>query len=134
MQQEPDQPAPATPPGSVTTALATTLRAKRDGRLHMVDGVYALVPFVSGAYGWPEDEMAAQFPSLLENDGYFVVNSSNAVITSVYDPVGPHARDPLCWPYWATCGGCRRTSSPSTSSTFSATRASATTASSSAPA
>ena len=88
--------------GGANLTLATTLRAKRDGRLHMIDGVYALVPFISGAYGWPEDQMTAQFPSLLENDGYFVVNSSNAVVASAYDPDGSHARDPLCWPYWAS--------------------------------
>jgi len=68
----------------------------------MIDGVYALVPFISGAYGWAEDQMAAQFPSLLENDGYFVVNSSNAVLASVYDPGGSNGRNPLCWPSWAS--------------------------------
>lgn len=88
--------------GGANLTLATTMRAKREGRLHMIDGVYALIPFVSGAYGWPEDQMAARFPSLLENDGYFVVNSANAVLASVYDPDGSNARNPLCWPSWAS--------------------------------
>ncbi len=87
--------------GGGNLTLATTLRAKREHRLHMIDGVYALVPFISDAYGWTQDQMAAKFPSLVENDGYFVVNSSNAVIASVYDPDGSHTRNPLCWPSWA---------------------------------
>lgn len=88
--------------GGANLSLATTLRAKREDRLHMIDGVYALVPFISGAYGWAEDEMAARFPSLLENDGYFVENSANAVLASVYDPDGSNTRNPLCWPSWAS--------------------------------
>ena len=88
--------------GGANLSLATTLRAKRDSRLHMIDGVYVLVPYISGAYGWPEDQMAERFPSLLENDGYFVINSSNAVLASVYDPTGSNARNSLCWPSWAS--------------------------------
>ena len=88
--------------GGANLSLATTLRAKRESRLHMIDGVYVLVPFISGAYDWPQEEMAARFPSLLENDGYFVVNSSNAVLASVYDPTRSNARNPLCWPSWAS--------------------------------
>lgn len=44
---------------------------------------------------------ATRFPSLLENDGYFIDNSRGAVVASVYDPTGAHDRDPLCWPSWA---------------------------------
>lgn len=88
--------------GGANLSLATTLRAKRESRLHMIDGVYVLVPYISGAYGWSDSQMAEQFPSLLENDGYFVVNSANAVLVSVYDPTGANARNPLCWPSWAS--------------------------------
>ena len=88
--------------GGANLSLAATLKAKRDGRLEMIDGVYAMVPFISGAYGWPEEQRAAELPSLLENDGYFVNCSLSAVIASLYDPDGAHTKDPLCWPYWAS--------------------------------
>lgn len=88
--------------GGGTLSLATTIKAKRDGRPQMVDGVYAMVPFISGAYRWPDREKAAELPSLLENDGYFTDCSIAAVIASVYDPSGENSRNPLCWPYWAT--------------------------------
>lgn len=87
--------------GGANLSLATTLRAKREGRLDRIDGVYVMVPFISGAYGWPDEQLAAELPSLLENDGYFVTGSVNAVVASVYDVDGSHSRDPLCWPYFA---------------------------------
>ena len=88
--------------GGANLSLATTIKAKRDGRLPMIDGVYAMVPCISGAYGWPDEDKGAQFPSLLENDGYFVNCSLNAVTASLYDPSGSNSRNPLCWPYWAS--------------------------------
>lgn len=88
--------------GGGNLTLATAIRAKREDRLHMIDGVYALVPFISGAWGRPAEENLAEFPSVVENDGYFITNAINAVIVSVYDPGGANARNPLCWPYWAT--------------------------------
>ncbi|PWA08784.1 alpha/beta hydrolase [Pueribacillus theae] len=88
--------------GGANLALATTIKAKREGRLDAIDGVYALVPYISGAYDWNYEDMAAEFPSLLENDGYFVNNLMNKVAASVYDPDGLNANNPLCWPYWAT--------------------------------
>lgn len=88
--------------GGANLALATTIKAKHDGRLTTIDGVYALVPFISGAYSWSDEDKAEEFPSLLENDGYFVTNTMNELVVSVYDPDGTNARNPLCWPYWAT--------------------------------
>jgi acetyl esterase len=69
----------------------------------MVDGAYAMVPFVSGAYRWPDREKAAELPWLLENDGYFndCAIAEEPLIASVYDPGGEHSRNPLCSPYWA---------------------------------
>ena len=34
----------------------------------MIDGVYAMVPYISGAYADPPPEL----PSLVENEGYFL--------------------------------------------------------------
>jgi acetyl esterase/lipase len=87
--------------GGANLSLATTLKAKRDGRLSMIDGVYAMVPYISGAYGWSEEDRLRELPSLVENDGYFIGCAITDVMVSVYDPDRSHSRDPLCWPYWA---------------------------------
>jgi acetyl esterase len=88
--------------GGANLALATALRAKRAGRLGIIDGVYAIAPCISGAYGWADGQKFAQLPSLLENDGYVVNSALCAVVASLDDPDGSDACDPLRWPYWAT--------------------------------
>jgi acetyl esterase/lipase len=88
--------------GGGNLTLATTLKAKRDGTLHMIDGVYALVPYISGVYGRSEAERLAELPSLVENDGYFISCALCALMVEVYDPGAAHSSDPLCWPYFAT--------------------------------
>jgi acetyl esterase len=88
--------------GGGNLTLATTLKAKRDGNLHMIDGVYALVPYISGAYGWSEADRLRELPSLVENDGYFISCALSALMVEVYDPGAAHSHDPLCWPYFAT--------------------------------
>ena len=59
--------------GGANLALATTLRAKRAGRLGVIDGVYALAVHL-GRLRLVGAHKFAHLPSLLENDGY-VVNS-----------------------------------------------------------
>lgn len=88
--------------GGANLSLATTLKAKQDGHLAMIDGVYAMVPYISGAYGWSEEDRRRELPSLVENDGYFIGCAITDVMVSVYDPDRSHSRDPLCWPYWAS--------------------------------
>ncbi len=85
-------------PGGGNLTLATTLKAKRDGNLGMIDGVYAMCPYISGAYASPPAELT----SLYENDGYFLDVSSMGALARVYDPTGAHATDPLAWPYHAS--------------------------------
>jgi acetyl esterase len=82
--------------GGGNLTLATALRAKRDGGLHMIDGVYAMVPYISGAYADPPPEL----PSLVENQDYFLGSALMPVMASLYDE-GEHATDPLAWPYYA---------------------------------
>lgn len=88
--------------GGGNLSLATTLKAKRDGCIQMIDGVCALVPYISGIYGRPEAERAAELPSLVENDGYLESCAGMDVAAYVYDPGSEHTTDPLCWPYHAT--------------------------------
>jgi acetyl esterase len=83
--------------GGGNLSLATTLKAKRDGHLDRIDGVYAQVPFIYGAYDSPGPEL----PSLVENEGYFINPSMMTLMSATYDPTGEHARNPLAWPYFA---------------------------------
>jgi acetyl esterase len=84
--------------GGGNLSLAVTLKAKQDNRLAQIDGVYALCPYIYGAWAQPSKEL----PSLYENDGYLINCSLMAVLASVYDPENHNATNPLCWPYWAT--------------------------------
>ncbi len=84
--------------GGGNLTLATALKAKRDGLAAGIDGVYAMCPYISGAYASQPSELA----SLHENDGYFLSCRMMGGLAKVYDPTGDHATDPLAWPYHAT--------------------------------
>ncbi|GAA2073133.1 hypothetical protein GCM10009725_01700 [Aeromicrobium tamlense] len=88
--------------GGGNLAIATTLLAKRRGRLSAIDGVYASIPYISGGYGWDHERRLAELPSLVENDGYFIENGGMALLVRAYDPSGEHAEDPIAWPYFAS--------------------------------
>lgn len=83
--------------GGGNLALATTLRARRDGRLARIDGVYAQCPYISGVYASPPPEL----PSLHENDGYFIANDTMGYFVEAYDPGGANLTNPLAWPWHA---------------------------------
>jgi acetyl esterase/lipase len=83
--------------GGGNLTLATALRARRDGNVDAIDGVYAQCPYISGMYA----EQPAELTSLRENDGYFLERWLMAVNASIYDPEGRHTDDPLAWPYHA---------------------------------
>ena len=68
--------------GGGNLTLATTLKAKRDGHLDLIDGVYAQCPYISNAYESP----VAELTSLFENDGYFLSCEQMGVMAMVYDP------------------------------------------------
>ncbi len=88
--------------GGANLALATALKAKREGRIAAIDGVYAMVPYISGGYGWSDERKAAELPSLLENDSYFINCAMMDLLVALYDPQRAHAEDPLAWPYFAS--------------------------------
>ena len=68
--------------GGGNLALATCLRAKREGRLNQVAGVYALCPYIYGAWEQPNKELV----SLVENDGYLIDVKTTPVLAAAYDP------------------------------------------------
>lgn len=88
--------------GGGNLVLATALKAKREGRLGRIAGVYASVPFVSGGYAWPTERKLRELPSLVENDGYFLNCQLFDLIVAAYDPTGANTENPLAWPYFAT--------------------------------
>jgi len=68
-----------------------------------IDGVYAIVPYISGGYGWTTKRHLQELPSLVECDGYFLNVKGMAVMASVYTPPSHKtAENPLAWPYFAT--------------------------------
>jgi len=84
--------------GGGNLTLATTLKAKRDGELGLIAGVYAQCPYISGSYGAPLPELT----SLFENDGYFLSCEQMGVMAMLYDPTLESASNPLAWPYHAS--------------------------------
>ena len=88
--------------GGANLVLATALKAKREGYLDAINGVYAMVPYISGGYGWTDIRKLRELPSMIENDGYFLNCAMMDVIVAVYDPDSENTENPLAWPYFAT--------------------------------
>jgi acetyl esterase len=84
--------------GGGNLTLAVTHKAKRDGQLELIDGAYAMCPYISNEW----DTKPAQLVSLHENDGYFISCDTMSILARLYDPSGANATDPTCWPYRAT--------------------------------
>ena len=84
--------------GGANLSLAVALKAKREGRVHEVDGVYALCPYISNAYANKRPELQ----SLYENDGLYTPLAVVAATAIAYDPNGENATNPLAWPYHAS--------------------------------
>ncbi len=84
--------------GGGNLSVATALKAKQDGWIDEIGGVYAQCPYVSGAYADPPAELT----SLFENDGYFLDVENMGALAKAYDPDGVNATNPLAWPIHAT--------------------------------
>lgn len=84
--------------GGGNLSLAVCVKAKKDNRLAHINGVYALCPYIYGAWA----QKSKDLPSLVENNDYLINCSLMEVFASVYDPENKNATNPLCWPYWAT--------------------------------
>lgn len=79
--------------GGGNLAIATTLKAKQEGWSDQIGGVYAMCPYISGAYANPPTELL----SLHENNGYMMDCAMMAVLAKVYDPDAANATNPLAW-------------------------------------
>ncbi len=88
--------------GGANLACATALKANREGWVKDIAGVYGLVPYISNAYGWPEEKLLKELPSMVENNGYFLERPASTFMAYFYTPNDKDSVDPLAWPYHAT--------------------------------
>lgn len=87
--------------GGGNLAIATALKANREGWMEAIDGVYAIAPYISGAaWGWTKEQQLAKLPSLIECEGYRF--SPTMGLAKYYSPEEADMTNPLAWPYWAT--------------------------------
>lgn len=88
--------------GGANLSIATAIKAKRDGWVSSIDGVYACVPYVSCGWEWSKERRMKELPSTIENDGYFLHTSSMACMGHYYTPSDADKKNPLAWPYHAS--------------------------------
>lgn len=84
--------------GGGNLSIATTMKARQEGWLDAIDGVYAMCPYISGGYENPPEELV----SLRENDGYMLEGPMMDALVRAYDPTGAHRFNPLAWPWHAS--------------------------------
>jgi acetyl esterase/lipase len=79
--------------GNLTLALG--MKLKREGRLQLAKGLYALAPYIAGF--WPQE----RFPSSTDNNGIFITLDGNRGQMG-YGIEAFDAQDPLAWPGFAS--------------------------------
>jgi acetyl esterase len=80
--------------GGGNLALALAIKARREGWVDEIAGVYAQCPYILGTW----DEPPAELHSLWENDKYWLDRALFPLLAEVYDPEGGNVDDPTCWP------------------------------------
>ena len=84
--------------GGGNLSIAVALKAKAEGWVDDISGVYSQCPYISNLYHAPP----AELPSLVENDDYFLnVGQQMATLAIPYDPDRSNVTNPLAWPYHA---------------------------------
>ena len=81
--------------GGGNLSLATALRLRREGKLDLIRGVYALCPFIAGH--WPQE----RYPSSIENNG-ILLDLHNNTFALAYGIEELEKQNPLAWPGFAT--------------------------------
>jgi acetyl esterase len=84
--------------GGGNLTLTVAHKAKREGWLSEIAGLYAQCPYLSNRWNEAPDEL----PSLRECDGYFIGLKGLALMGSIYDPTGEHANDATAFAGMAT--------------------------------
>ncbi len=81
--------------GGGNLTLATGLRLKQEGQLHLIQGLYALCPYIAGI--WPLEEN----PSSTENNGILLdLHNNNGAMAYGIEEL--ERRNPLAWPGFCT--------------------------------
>jgi acetyl esterase/lipase len=80
--------------GGANLALALPIKARREGWVDEIAGVYAQCPYILGSW----DKPPAELHSLWENDKYWLDKALFPLLAEVYDPEGRNSDDPTCWP------------------------------------
>ncbi len=81
--------------GGGNLTLATGLKLKQDGDIGLITGLYALCPYIAGA--WPQE----QYPSSIENNG-LLLDLHNNRGAMAYGIEQFNSKNPLAWPGFAT--------------------------------
>ncbi len=81
--------------GGGNLTLATGLRLKQEGQLHLIQGLYALCPYIAGI--WPLEDN----PSSIENNG-ILLDLHNNRGAMAYGIEELERRNPLAWPGFCT--------------------------------
>jgi len=81
--------------GGGNLTLATGLKLKQDGDLALIQGLYALCPYIAGS--WPQEK----YPSSTENDG-LLLNLHNNRGAMAYGIEQLENANPLAWPGFAS--------------------------------
>jgi acetyl esterase/lipase len=81
--------------GGGNLTLATAMRLKREGELGLIQGIYALCPYIAGIWPLPEN------PSSTENNGLLLdLHNNNGAMAYGIEEL--EKRNPLAWPGFAT--------------------------------
>lgn len=91
--------------GGANLALATALKAKKEGWVDQISGVYGISPWISNAYGWSDERKLEELPSLFECEGYWLYTATLAGMGTWYSGV-EDGQNPLAWPYHASVEDC----------------------------
>lgn len=81
--------------GGGNLTLATGLKLRKDGDLGLIKGMFALCPYIAGA--WPDP----RYPSSTENNG-LLLDLHNNTGAMAYGIEAFNRKDPLAWPGFAT--------------------------------
>ena len=84
--------------GGANLALALAIKARREGWVERISGVYAHCPYILGTWDRPPPELH----SLWENDRYWLNRELFPLLAEVYDPESGNEREATCWPARAT--------------------------------
>jgi acetyl esterase len=84
--------------GGANLCLGLPIRAKREGWLDRIAGVYVQCPYILGSWHQPPSELH----SLWENDAYWLNRQLFPLLSEIYDPAAAHEDEATCWPSRAT--------------------------------